>query len=94
MNYIRHYNSPLGGITLASDGKALSGLWFDGQKYFGDGLDARQQEEKLPVFDETCRWLDIYFGGKVPDFIHRWRCVRHRSAKRYGRFCFPYPTAV
>ena len=68
MNYIRHYHSPLGWITLASDGKALTGLWFDGQKYFGDGLDTRQQEEKLPVFDEACRWLDIYFSGKVPGF--------------------------
>ena len=68
MNLIWHYHSPLGGITLASDGKALAGLWFDGQKYFGDGLDVRQLEKKLPVFDETCRWLDIYFSGKVPDF--------------------------
>ena len=35
MEYIHYYNSPLGKITLASDGKALIGLWFDGQKYFG-----------------------------------------------------------
>ena len=34
MDYIHHYASPLGGITLASDGSALTGLWFDGQKYF------------------------------------------------------------
>ena len=38
MDYISHYNSPLGGITLASDGEALTGLWFDGQKFFGDTL--------------------------------------------------------
>ena len=38
MRYTFHYDSPLGGITLASDGEALSGLWFDGQKYFGAGL--------------------------------------------------------
>lgn len=68
MDYIWHYTSPLGGITLASDGEALTGLWFDGQKFFGAGLDARNEEKRLPIFDETCRWLDIYFGGKVPDF--------------------------
>ena len=33
-NYIYQYNSPLGGITLASDGETLTGLWFDGQKHF------------------------------------------------------------
>ena len=26
MQYINHYNSPIGGITLAGDGKALTGL--------------------------------------------------------------------
>ena len=28
MNNTAHYDSPLGGITLASDGKSLTGLWF------------------------------------------------------------------
>ena len=46
MEYIHHYDSPLGGITMASDGKALTGLWFDGQKYFADGLDKDIWEEK------------------------------------------------
>ena len=58
----------LGGITLASDGEALSGLWFDGQKYFGAGLQKEAEERKLPVFEETARWLDIYFSGQEPDF--------------------------
>jgi len=35
MTYTYHYNSPLGGITLSSNGTELTGLWFDGQKYFG-----------------------------------------------------------
>ena len=38
MTYIGHYTSPLGGITLSSDGTAITGLWFDGQKYFGATL--------------------------------------------------------
>ena len=68
MDYTCHYDSPLGGITLASDGEALTGLWFDGQKYFADTLDAEHEEQPLPVFDEAVRWLDLYFGGAVPDF--------------------------
>ena len=31
MQYISHYESPLGAITLAADEKGLIGLWFDGE---------------------------------------------------------------
>lgn len=68
IEYIHHYDSPLGGIMLASDGNTLTGLWFDGQKYFADTLGLEYIEKTLPVFELTDRWLDIYFSGKVPDF--------------------------
>lgn len=68
MNYTTHYDSPLGGITLASDGTVLTGLWFDGQKYFGSTLSADHEPGSLPVFEQTKKWLDIYFSGKAPGF--------------------------
>ncbi len=68
MEYTHHYDSPLGGITLASDGESLTGLWFDGQKYFADTLDIRHIEKRLPVFDRTEQWLNLYFQGQAPDF--------------------------
>ena len=34
MQYLGHYTSPLGGITLGSDGESLIGLWFDGEKFW------------------------------------------------------------
>ena len=68
MEYIHHYDSPLGGITIASDGKAITGLWFDGQKYFADTLDKDFEEKELPVFEQTDQWLNIYFSGRAPDF--------------------------
>ena len=34
MQCITHYHSPLGKITLAADKTGLTGLWFEGQKYF------------------------------------------------------------
>lgn len=68
MEYIDHYASPLGGITLASDGEALTGLWFDGQKYFGSTLTQDAEQKKLPVFDRAAQWLTVYFSGKEPDF--------------------------
>lgn len=69
MDYTCRYESPLGGITLASDGEALTGLWFDGQKYFGDTLEQEHEEKRLPIFQETARWLDLYFSGKDPGFM-------------------------
>ena len=68
MDYITHYDSPLGGITLASDGTALTGLWFDDQKYFGDTLTEEYEEKSLPVFAKAGEWLDIYFSGRDPGF--------------------------
>ena len=50
MDYTMHYESPLGGITMASDGEALCGLWFDGQKYFAAGLSQDHEEKELPIF--------------------------------------------
>lgn len=68
MTYIHHYNSPLGKITMASNGLALTGLWFDGQKYFAETINDEIEEKSLLIFDKTAKWLDIYFGGKEPDF--------------------------
>ncbi len=61
------YRSPLGEVLLASDGSALTGLWFEGQRRFAAGLspDASERPE-LPVFRETRSWLDAYFRGDDP----------------------------
>ena len=68
MIYMNHYDSPLGGITVSSNGREITGLWFDGQKYFGDTLSKDYEEKPLPVFDGVKEGLNIYFGGKEPDF--------------------------
>ena len=84
MQYRSHYESPLGGITLASDGEALTGLWFDGQKYFGSTLTGEEEEKDLVVFDQTRKWLDLYFEGKKPDFVPNLGLRPHSSGKQYG----------
>lgn len=58
----------MGEITLASDGDHLTGLWFDGQKYFATTLSEENQEKDMPIFEQTKEWLDCYFMGKVPSF--------------------------
>lgn len=69
MAWIYHYASPLGDMTMASDGEALVSLCFDGQKHFSTALPSGAVEGRLPVFNMTSRWLDIYFSGNEPDFM-------------------------
>ena len=68
MHYINHYHSPLGTILLAADDTGLTGLWFEGQKYFAQGLDKETEEKEFSVFQTARRWLDVYFSGQKPDF--------------------------
>ena len=68
MDYTHHYESPLGGITLASDGESLTGLWFDEQKGLADALKAQHMEKDLAVFEQADHWLDVYFSGREPGF--------------------------
>lgn len=145
MKFIAYYDSPLGKITLASDGVGLCGLWFEGEKYYAHALTASGadgkfcardiaaktdaaakegcyeksgaleaksgadkkhnardfavkgtgeksratnlsaqggsgkfcaneqsgyfEEKNLAVFDQTRRWLDLYFSGRKPSFM-------------------------
>ena len=68
MDCICRCSTPLGTVTLASDGEALTGLWFDGQRYYARGLAPGAPEAALPVFDLARRWLEVYFSGREPDF--------------------------
>ena len=80
MQYTTNYQSPLGSITLAADETGLTGLWFEGQKYFALSLN-KENKKALPISEQTSecqaardiliaagKWLDIYFSGNEPDF--------------------------
>lgn len=69
MQYTTTYQSPLGEILLAADEIGLTGLWFEGEKFYAEGLDPVNEEKDIPVFDDVKRWLDNYFSGQEPDFI-------------------------
>ena len=67
MIYRTDYESPLGRVTLASDGESIVGLWLEGQKYFGDTVNGEMhREDRLAIFAETRDWLDRYFRGEKP----------------------------
>jgi len=68
------YKTPMGfdNILMNSDGEYLTGLWFIGSR--DDSKHLFDCEEKvLPIFVETSKWLDIYFSGKSPDFVPKYR---------------------
>jgi len=59
--------SPVGDLTLASDGEHLTGLWLANQKHFGAGLpDNAQTADALPIFSTVKEWLTLYFKGENP----------------------------
>ena len=92
MIYTCEYASPLGAITLASDGEALTGLWFNGQKYFGSTLPAGCIPKEVPAFAEVKRWLDIYFSGRKPGFtlLMRYGTTPFRKAVCDVMLTIPY----
>lgn len=69
MNYVCYCLAPLGRMALYSDGTRLIGLYFEGSKHFGEVSKGIIQEAELPIFEETKRWLDVYFSGRNPSFI-------------------------
>lgn len=72
MNYKKMYQSPLGVMWMRSDGRYLTGLWFEGSR---DSFKHERDyvEKDLDIFNQTSCWLDIYFSGKQPDFIPEYR---------------------
>lgn len=72
MIYSKKYQSPLGEIILNSDGENLTAVCFkDGKDY--ERYIAESEEKNLPIFEETIKWLDIYFQGKDPGFIPKYK---------------------
>lgn len=67
MYYFTNYISPLGKITLISDGKNLLGVWFEKQKYYMHNTSEKiLEDDNLHIFKITKKWFDDYFAGKNP----------------------------
>ena len=74
MVYNWTYKTHLGfdDIMMTSDGEFLTGLWFvnssDDLKHSFKG-----NSKFLPIFKDTCKWLDVYFSGRNPDFTVKYK---------------------
>lgn len=62
MRYYTTYDSPIGQLTLTSNGKRLTGLWMEGESG-GEGVLRTHIRADLPVFDQTVAWLNAYFAA-------------------------------
>ena len=66
--YFDRITSPLGPMLLATDGVALTGAWFDGQRY-PPSIDASWQRRRdLPVLHRAAAMLAEYFAGTRAQF--------------------------
>ena len=66
MMYKSIYNSPLGPITLVSDGENLIGLYLEGQVHFEKTIKEEViTRDDLYVFTLINDWLDKYFAGEI-----------------------------
>ena len=66
MLYYKKVASPLGEITLRSDGEALTGLWFADDRHYGARDIAGAALADLDVFAQAEAWLADYFAGREP----------------------------
>ena len=65
--FTSQYNTPIGRVTMASDGVALIGLWINGQKHFMADIPSNaMRRDDLQIFVRTRKWLDEYFLGHNP----------------------------
>ena len=74
MLFTFHYDSPIGGLTLESDGLALTGLRFNMANLSVDSRGSSytvsiQSTRVLPAIEQSERWLDKYFDGKDPGAV-------------------------
>ena len=83
MQYISHYESPLGRILLAADEEGqLPACGFEGQKYFARSLRNEQEEKEIPLFERAKRWLDLYFSGTEPGSFRAFAFSWHRFPEK------------
>lgn len=68
----RLYPTPpaLSDIILESDGEALTGISFIKTDNHTDFT-----ESDLPIFNDTRKWLDVYFSGRQPDFTPYYKVI-------------------
>jgi len=68
MYFSTSYFSPIGEMLIVSDGEAINGVWFNGQKHFKSTVDGEiTVNDDLDIFIKVKNFLDDYFNGRNPE---------------------------
>lgn len=68
MYFYSTWDSPVGKLTFVGEEDALTGLWIEGQRGFGNCmLNQAERNDEIKLFQRTREWLDRYFHGENPD---------------------------
>ena len=69
------YSTPEGfdDLLIYTDGVVLTGLLFAGSRNESNVVETRRATSLPTIISDTCRWLDVYFSGRQPDFTPAYR---------------------
>lgn len=67
MMFKTFYLSPVGNLTLISDGEYLTNIIFKNDKYFQNIEKEAILNDDLDIFKQTKLWLNQYFNGQKPN---------------------------
>lgn len=81
------YLSPIGELLLSSDGEYLTGLHFNNPPTRLHPA----RESQLEIFENAKRWLDIYFSGKIPNFIPK---IKLYNQSRFSKIVLDIVTKI
>ena len=64
MAVLTRIETPVGIVIASSDGKSLTGLWFEGQKYECAFVENPVWDDSLPLWKRVQEALEAYFQGE------------------------------
>lgn len=77
-------------MTLISDGEYLTGLIFSNSPYSNKFIEKNITKD-LPIFDDTIKWLDIYFSVKNPNFTPKYKLENISDTREVIEYIKPIP---
>lgn len=67
MKYKANYPSPIGNLTLISDGTNLTHIILEKESYYQNIKKDAKTNDNIEIFKQTKTWLDKYFNKEKPN---------------------------
>lgn len=69
MTVLTKIDTPLGVMIAASDKVALTGLWFEGQKYECAFVKNPKWDDSLALWEPVKTWINQYYHEKTQELL-------------------------